>query len=133
MKHNNKSVMLEGEIADFLKGKIVTDVKLSDGQYYETILISFENTDKKLEMDADGDCCSQSWFELIKEPYTNMINKEIIDINSDQYITLPESGVQDADQNRLIIMTFSDGTNFKFALRNSSNGYYNGYLHLHII
>ncbi len=130
MHYNNKLIMLEGEIADFLKGKIVTDVKHTNGRYDDTVTVSFENTDEKLLMIASADCCSLSWFELIKEPYTTMINKEIIDIDFDSTIILPESEVQDVDQNNLIIVTFSDKTNFKFALRNSSNGYYSGSLGL---
>jgi len=83
---------------------------------------------------AEADCCSESWFEILNNlSLQTIVGKEIIAINDidDRQIDLPESGRQEYDKNTAIRITFSD-SHYEFALRNSSNGYYNGWLDISI-
>lgn len=45
---------------------------------------------------------------------------------------MPDSGVQDSDTNHVYRIDFTDGSSFHFLLRNSSNGYYDGWVNENI-
>lgn len=90
---------------------------------------------KKLILFAAADCCSHSWFELSDKSFSILFGKKILDINFDHNcnLILPYSNRDAYDKNFLVTILCSDHTEFKFFLRNSSNGYYSGYLCLSII
>jgi hypothetical protein len=87
---------------------------------------------KKLQLEAEADCCSESWLELPDgSSFNNIVGKEILSIEKYKgYIDLPESGKQEYDKNNLFNIILTDGTVFPFYLRNSSNGYYSGWLNI---
>ncbi|XWV24460.1 hypothetical protein QJ856_gp0016 [Tupanvirus deep ocean] len=117
------------------------------------ISISFVDNNEHLHLYAVGDCCSSSWFHFVEidndqldfkedqkefDYLTQKLNKfmvgkiiESIDIMND--IELPSSGVQEVDINHLVRMKFTDGSNYDFVLRNSSNGYYDGWIEINIV
>jgi hypothetical protein len=77
---------------------------------------------------AHEDCCSESWFEYpphIKETMQGHYVKSIIKGDA---IEMPPSGIQGYDENHEVIITFTDDQSCKFILRNSSNGYYHGWI-----
>lgn len=77
---------------------------------------------------AEGDCCSFSWFEFPTN-LDKIKGKNIVSIKMNpNHIDLPVSNVQEADSNYEVYIYFSDRTEFKFYLRNSSNGYYDGWI-----
>lgn len=115
---------------DEIKGKRITEVILQDEII---ILISFDGSDKKLQLEACADCCSESWFETLNEPFESMIGKEIKTIEIKEHIKMPTSNRQESDDNCKIAVSYTDGTMFEFVLRNSSNGYYSGYLEMRLI
>lgn len=119
------------EIKTF-NGKKINDVYPLENK--TIIHIAFDDTNSILRLLAIGDCCSFSWFEELNDRYDSIIGKEIksIDVKND-FIDLPKSNVQEYDQNTLIEIKFTDDTSFDFVLRNSSNGYYNGWLEIDII
>lgn len=100
--------------------------------HHNYIFINFNNSDKKKKiiLFAAQDCCSDSWFELLNETLDSIIGKEIKNIESKEFIDLPDSGIQECDQNQLISIEFIDNSKFDFVLRNSSNGYYSGWLEI---
>ena len=95
---------------------------------YESITIEFENNTLKLK--AYGDCCSHSWFEEFPDQsFQLLVGKTIIDLNhKTKTIDMPVSQIQEVDRNHVHEFEFDDGTVFEFLLRNSSNGYYDGYI-----
>ncbi len=120
------------DIAALLANNPVTNV-VQENEY--SLLISFESTDTKLQLIASADCCGESYFELLpNSPLENIIGKVIERIyDSDQVITLPPSGKQECDDNKMIVIEFDDETGFFFLLRNSSNGYYPGFLTITLV
>jgi hypothetical protein len=101
---------------------------LSVDNAYETITVEFENN--TLTLTAYGDCCSHSWFEEFPEyQLQSLIGKTIVDLKHDtKEIDLPFSNVQEVDRNHVYEFHLDDGEVFEFLLRNSSNGYYDGYI-----
>ena len=83
---------------------------------------------------ANGDCCSFSWLEEYDNYYKfeYLINnniKSIEEVKIDKI--LPFSNIQEYDNNHMFIIKFNNTTEiFKFFLRNSSNGYYDGSLYI---
>lgn len=95
------------------------------------IFIRFNNTNLQLKLIAERDCCSISWFEA--QDLQCIIGKEIKYIYDSNYtVNLPESNRDRYDSNHLIIIQFIDNSEYQFYLRNSSNGYYDGYLSIEI-
>lgn len=99
--------------------------------YVDKIEIHCEN--KVIYIQAEADCCSISWFEFIS-PITTIIKKTPISIDEkrDSPIKLPKSFRQECDENIPIILEFNDKSNYQMILRNSSNGYYSGYIDVKI-
>lgn len=93
--------------------------------------IIIETNNGTLTLNAIGDCCSDSWFELINNPkydFRHLIGKKLYKVNSKiKEINMSKSRVQEYDQNHLCEFVLGNGY-FKFILRNSSNGYYSGYV-----
>lgn len=89
------------------------------------IIIEFQYS--RISLFANSECCSTSWFEV--DNMQNIIGKRIKYIyDSKQKVKLPPSGKKEYDKNHLIIIKFIDDTEYQFYLRNSSNGYYDGFL-----
>lgn len=97
--------------------------------------IIIDTDDGILKLIARGDCCSDSWFELMNDSnndsnncFNSLIDKEILEINTKiSHIDMPESNVQVCDENELCEIILND-IKFMFILRNSSNGYYSGWV-----
>lgn len=85
---------------------------------------------KIIKLEAEGDCCSESWFECYQNvPFDTCIGKEYSSCtDTRELIEMPDSGVQDSDTNHVYRIDFTDGSSFHFLLRNSSNGYYDGWV-----
>ena len=114
-------------VKSLLENRLVTDVK-KIGQYKGkySLLISFDGTDKKLKLSADSDSFGECWFELYLEiGYGYMINKTITRIY--------DSESQESDGGEIVVFEFSDGTEFKLILKNSSDGYYPSSLEITIL
>ena len=118
---------------ELYENRLITDVLKKK----KSLLISFSGTDNKLKLIADTDCCDVSWFELYPESeveYECMIDRMITTIYvSEEIIKLPPSGRQKCDKNKIVVIEFDDETQFKFILRNSSNGYYSSSLRIEVI
>lgn len=111
-----------------LLGK-VTDVFVTK----ETITFVFGEKKKIMEIIAYADCCSYSWFEYPAD-LKKIIGSHIINIiDSDKYIELPPSNIQEHDENNVCyIFVKNRKTPYIFYLRNSSNGYYSGWLEIEL-
>lgn len=97
----------------------------------DIITISFKDSELSLNLIAVGDCCSSSWFYFFDDDIEeNLIGKNIISIEFLNDIKLPPSNVQEYDTNHLVNLNFLDGSKYDFVLRNSSNGYYDGWIEI---
>lgn len=98
----------------------------------DIIIITFTNHSLQIKLVADYECSDVSWFEC--KDINSIIGKEIRYIyDSNYHAKLPESGEDCCDTNHLIVVEFIDGSEYKFYLRNASNGYYSGYLTIYVI
>lgn len=61
------------------------------------------------------------------------IGKHIKDISIGEQIELRPSGVQEIDQNNIVRIEFMDDSYYDLVLRNSSNGYYDGWIDIAVI
>lgn len=88
---------------------------------------------KIMEILAYADCCSYSWFEYPSD-LKKIIGSKIINITEGKkHIDMPASNIQEYDENRICyIYTENRKTPYIFYLRNSSNGYYSGWLEIEI-
>jgi hypothetical protein len=120
---------------------------------HESIIVEFEKNE--LTLTAYGDCCSYSWFERMPEDrrsvgsrsgagrslllnaseefpeqlLQSLIGKTVIDLKKDtKEIDMPDSNIQEVDRNHVYEFHLDNGTIFEFLFRNSSNGYYDGYI-----
>lgn len=124
-KYRNEAIKTNHNIY----GDIIKSVSLNNDQ----IIVEFEDSYNKLKLFAETSCCDVSWFEELDQPLNSIIGKQICCVyDSGIYIDLPNSGI-DMDSNHLLILEFIDGSEFQFALRNSSNGCYDGYLRVTIL
>ena len=122
-----------GDILAMIQGKKISEVQHDPNS---KIILGFSNSKKKLVLQAEADCCSESWFEPLNNvPFLSIIGKKIKKIVSGERIELPDSGKQECDQNTKITMVFDDDStpDLEFVLRNSSNGYYSGWLELSLL
>lgn len=98
----------------------------------DTLILDFEYN--SLTLTAERDCCSVSWFEEMENfPFGKLCDKEVIDWNCNiEDIEMPHSKIDEYDLNHVneFIIRNEDGSisTFPFLLRNSSNGYYDGYI-----
>ncbi|AZL89614.1 hypothetical protein QKC54_gp0940 [Megavirus baoshan] len=113
--------------------KICTNIEISGINFKNgTIDIYFKDSDKYNLLIAYADCCSESWFELYNDnPIDQIVGKKIQSLQYVKDIDLPPSGVQERDINHIYRINFTDDTYYDFVLRNSSNGYYDGWLEIH--
>lgn len=115
---NDEDVVLQ------LVGKTITGLRVND----EQDLLVFDTTSGPVGLVAYGDCCSQSWFADITG-VDALIGNTVL---SAETIDMPESVQddrcrQDYDQFYGIKLTTQRGF-VDIVFRNSSNGYYGGYL-----
>lgn len=98
----------------------------------DTLIFCFENN--QLTLTAEMECCSQSWFEeLDGHSFQELKGKTILCLKCDtRQIEMSPSGFDEVDVNHVneLYIQNDDGssTTFQFVMRNSSNGYYDGYI-----
>lgn len=95
-------------------------VKLTKTQ----IFIGFFEINKYIILKSIGDCCSYSWFEFNNQIFS-ILNKYIKEIIVGDEIDCDGGCLKI----RPITIITNDG-NFNFELKNSSNGYYSGWMEL---
>lgn len=109
--------------------EILNDITIRE---LANIIMDYCECDNKLLLSANADCCSESWFEFGDQGIHTIIGKEITNITKVGSVDLPQSHRQECDNNYSYIINFKDDSTFMFYLRNSSNGYYDGWLEQHI-
>ena len=111
--------------------KKITNSKIKYVKLTETqIFIEFFETNKYIILKAIGDCCSYSYFEFNNESFmSSLLNKYIKEIIIGN--ELDSDGTYEENGGCLkispITIITNDG-NVNFELKNSSNGYYSGWL-----
>ncbi len=123
------------EICDVkYNSKYNSNVKDSDLlDLLDLIEISFNHSDKKLMLLAERDCCSVSWFEPLNDiDFKTIVGKRIKNIITSEKFVPASSGRQEYDVAQKITIIFDNSSDFNFALINSSNGYYSGWLSLYL-
>ena len=117
-------------VFDFVKGKRVSEFK---HKLENEIQIRFDGVGPYLCLEASADCCDENWFESMKGDLTitgtEILGKEIVKIETADQIELESSdrgNHNDCDVNTVIVISFTDVSEFKFVWRNASNGYYRG-------
>lgn len=116
---------------NFRTGGNVIDVHIiapDAGVEFDKIKVVLEHNTVTLV--AEGDCCSASWFEAYPEnDLHSLIGRSIDHVSmDDEEYSMEESGVQECDKNYVYAFHLDGGDVVKFLLRNSSNGYYGGYI-----
>lgn len=107
-----------------LIGKYIHDVLINP----DKTIILFVTDKGKIAYRADGDCCSESWFNHISN-FNSIKNWEII-TNIIEREEKDETGTrQEEDKVYGYDLITSKGTCY-IEMRNSSNGYYGGSLEL---
>lgn len=92
-------------------------------------IIQFKCNNYDIILYAIGDCCSESWFEYNEDSIKECIGKFYLKcIDTYSTIELEHSGRQDYDINHIYHIHFHDDSSYEIILRNSSNGYYDGYI-----
>jgi len=114
-----------GDWQDFANRKLKA-VSLRDDK---TVLVFEFEDGGKAEFTAEGDCCSHSWFEHLEAPDT-VEGLEVLAVE-DQRMEHGWDGEEDMGdylQSYQTILRLNNGESIKVEYRNSSNGYYGGYL-----
>jgi len=103
-----------------------------DNNIIDNITLKYDTYD--VELIPEADCCSVSWFHAINN-LNELVGKEIEGIIEDltEDVDLPYSNIQEVDKTHLYYIRFRNSSDkFKFYLTNSSNGYYDGWIHIKI-
>ncbi len=119
--------MYYSEKVEYLKGKTIKEILVEDDR--ETLMFILD-PQEKIEFQAVGDCCSDSWIEHydhIKEPAT-IIEFVEIDIPA-SFESKPSEHNKGEDVMEYYFYELkTDKGSFMIEMRNSSNGYYGGSL-----
>lgn len=107
-----------------LKGKTISRVLIAPDQGE----IVFDTTDGPISFGVEGDCCSESWF-------SDIYNGDALlgTVASAEEIEMPDYNVEDGRTRQDVDSVYgyritTDKGAATIAFRNSSNGYYGGYL-----
>lgn len=111
-----------------LCGTTISRVRVSGDQR----ILSFETDRGAITYCAEGDCCSQSWFADIigVDALIGGLVRDVEEIAMDFYNVKDGRCREEHDEAYGYRITTSKGR-VKLAFRNSSNGYYGGWLKLH--
>lgn len=103
-------------------GKKVLSFALEDNK--QTLSIAFmDGTTKKYGV--EGDCCSHSWIEHLEMPDT-VAGATLTAVEDSDYTEVPDPDHECLKVYRVTFQTTLGSVTLEF--RNSSNGYYGGYL-----
>lgn len=107
------------------KYEIIIDITVSQDKKY---LYLHTNKGKHIYY-AEGDCCSNSWIEHIDDPKSFIGSKiiETIEMNNGNAISTEEIDCCDVIKSYQTCIKTNKG-DFHIEYRNSSNGFYGGYL-----
>ncbi len=107
-----------------MKGKKLVSVYLSHDK--ETII--FEMDGGPVVFAVEGECCSHSWIEHLETPI-DMFGAKVLDM-SQNYVDETDPAVLEAHESLTVYQTHfhTDRGDIVLEYRNSSNGYYGGYL-----
>lgn len=109
-------------MSNVLVGKVLTGVELINDK--ESIV--FVTADRRIKVDAYGDCCSHSWIEHIELPALGF-PATVLSVEEQGEVKGEETG--DWDYLRYYITKIvTDRGEIIIDYRNSSNGYYGGML-----
>ena len=112
--------------------------RINEVQMIDDNIINFNYNNYKITLIAEADCCSKSWFEEYKNyNFKDLVGYRIKSItfnneNNDNDI-IEKYKILDNDEEKYYIYeikVYETDEIFKFILRNSSNGYYGGYLEI---
>ena len=105
-----------------LVGRSIRRVELKDG---ELLFFTIDNT--IIRYDCEGDCCSSSWFEEIDNPDA-LIDARVVSVESvDLDKVIPDISAYECLRLYGTKITTTKG-NATVDMRNSSNGYYGGWI-----
>jgi hypothetical protein len=104
-------------------GKTIESFKFSSGE------LNFGFTDgDKLSLRAEGDCCSNSWFEEIFGDEALVKGAGLLEL---RLIELPETEEGDYELTRFYGVKFKTTLGHaEVDMRNTSNGYYGGFIRI---
>lgn len=105
--------------ANLLKGKRLKTVKFSDQS------VVFVTEDKEYELTCEGDCCSNSWFDTL----TGEEALEDAEVFSIEDVSMGEVGLEGHECVREYGLKIKTNKGYAdIVMRNSSNGYYGGWI-----
>jgi hypothetical protein len=108
-----------------LVGRRVIDVRISP----DKTVIAFKFDVSALVIQAVGDCCSESWFEHISGlEYLLAAVVRDIDVNDDESEVVPVTPGRQEVERAYSYSIYTERGTCQIEMRNSSNGYYGGYL-----
>jgi hypothetical protein len=122
------SIHLDLETWDIV-GKTILAVEITQDR--ESVM--FNTDDGVIKFVAEGDCCSRSWIEdfdhegIVGSTVTKIEEIEVPPSPDDLMDTKYPENQQDYDKAYFFKLTTTSG-NFTIEMRNSSNGYYGGWL-----
>lgn len=110
-----------------LEGAKVNDIYV-DASHESIALYTDKGT---FYLDAYGDCCSHSWYEHISgvDALKGQVIRSVQEIGLGEVMPRAETEYQEYVQAYSIKFTTDKGY-FEIEMRNSSNGYYGGYVNL---
>jgi hypothetical protein len=117
----------EKELALAFVGKRITAIEVDgDQQHY----LRFTTASGTVCIEAEGDCCSESWFYHVLG-VDALIGHTVMDVRSVEMPDAPEDGKGRQDSDQLYGFRFTTtGGRADVEFRNSSNGYYGGWLNV---
>lgn len=105
-----------------LEGKIVSQVLMNDDN---TVIVFKTDTGEQIVYEAQGDCCSESWFSGIVG-LGSLLGQQVIEVTERPEIGDLKSERQEFDILYGYFIKTKDGV-IEIEFRNASNGYYGGW------
>lgn len=113
---------------DELVGRTINAIQIDDAEQH---YLAFGTDSGRIIYVAEGDCCSESWFYHILG-VDNLLGQTVLETES-CYLGEPEDGFSRQESDKLYSIKLRTARGYAdIEFRNSSNGYYGGYLDIYL-
>lgn len=109
-------------VFDVLIGKMITSVSLSD---YQELIEFVDHNGVSYIFQSYGDCCNNVWFNHVSG-LECLLGQMILKVDEKPWINV-DATIQEYDKASFWTFHTTKGY-FDFEVRNSSNGYYSGWV-----
>lgn len=121
-------VVSESAHMNELIGRTINAIQIDDDEQH---FLAFDTDNGRIIYMAEGDCCSESWFYHVLGA-DNLLGQTVLETES-YYLGEPGDGFSRQEEDKLYSIKLRTARGYAdVEFRNSSNGYYGGWLDIYL-